>query len=264
MVTTSQPISQFTTTEPEGVAETEQHSLRATVPYHLLPGMLILAVASAAMPLVTAAGFPPLAAMAAAILVAQLPVQLGHLLRLGWRRNGRLSLAGVVLYRRRLPRWQYPLWGLGILVWGIVVALLLQSVSTGMLKTVFAWVPSGFTGTSSSDAAGYSAYPRTVLLITFGAMLLLNGVAAPIVEELYFRGYLLPRLSRLGWKAPLLQTILFTLYHFWQPWLYPTLLLTVAGFIFPVGRLRSISVGIWGHCALNLSGGLAMVALILA
>jgi CAAX protease family protein len=262
MVTTSQPISQPAMSELATAAVTEQHSLRATIAYHLLPGVLILAVALATMPLVTAAGFPPLAAMAVAILVAQLPVQLGHLLRLGWRRNGRLSLAGVVLYRRRLPRWQYPLWGLGIVVWGIIVALPLQPVSAAMLKTVFAWVPSGFTATSGSDAAAYSGYSRTILLITFGGMLVLNGLAAPIVEELYFRGYLLPRLSRLGGKAPLLQTLLFTLYHFWQPWLYPTLLLTVAGFIFPVSRLRSISVGIWGHCAMNLIGGLAMLTLI--
>ena len=48
--------------------------------------------------------------------------------------------------------------------------------------------------------------------------LLVNGLAAPVVEELYFRGYLLPRipLSR-GW-APLLNAALFSLYHLFSPW----------------------------------------------
>jgi hypothetical protein len=78
---------------------------------------LILAVTVMAIPLVTAAGLPPIAALLLALLVAQLPVQLGHLLVLGWRRNGRLSLAGVVLYRERLRWWQYPLLVVGILAW---------------------------------------------------------------------------------------------------------------------------------------------------
>ena len=75
-------------------------------------------------------------------------------------------------------------------------------------KTVFGWVPAGFSATTAADAASYSTYPRTILLITFGSLILINGVAAPIVEELYFRGYLMPRISasagRLrSWRTPL-------------------------------------------------------------
>jgi hypothetical protein len=44
----------------------------------------------------------------------------------------------------------------------------------------------------------YQAYAKNVLLVTFALQLLLTGVALPWVEELYFRGYLLPRLSRYG------------------------------------------------------------------
>ena len=40
-----------------------------------------------------------------------------------------------------------------------------------------------------------------------------------MVEELYFRGYLLPRISRLGAWAPLVNTVLFSLYHLFTPWL---------------------------------------------
>jgi uncharacterized protein len=37
-------------------------------------------------------------------------------------------------------------------------------------------------------------------------------------EELYFRGYLLPRLYRFGIWAPLINISLFSLYHYWTPW----------------------------------------------
>jgi membrane protease YdiL (CAAX protease family) len=45
-----------------------------------------------------------------------------------------------------------------------------------------------------------------------------NAVAGPVVEEVYFRGYLLPRISRFGAWAPLINTVLFSVYHFFTPW----------------------------------------------
>jgi uncharacterized protein len=252
-------------TAPSSTApdEVEQHSLPATIAYHLLPGLLILAVTVAAVPVVKTAGLPPIAALVLAFLLAQLPVQLGHLLIQGWRRNGRLSLAGVVLYREPLRWWLYPLLVVGILAWSWLCWFALTPISSALETTLFAWVPPGFAATSSADAASLLGYPRLALLVTFGAYLLLNGLAGPIVEELYFRGYLLPRLSRFGRKAPLLETLLFTIYHFWQPWLYPTILVAFASVVFTAHRTRNIYVAIWAHCLLNLGGGLALTALVL-
>ena len=249
--------------KPTSDDQVEQHSLPATIAYHLLPGVPILAVAIAFVPIARAAGFPPIFALVIAILLAQLPIQLGHLLRLGWKRNGRLSLAGVVVYRHRLPRWQYPLYALATLAWGAAVTFAASPIDSALLKTVFGWVPTGFTATTASDAASYATYSRTTLLITFGSLILINGVAAPVVEELYFRGYLMPRISRFGWKTPLLEDVLFTLYHIWQPWAYVTILLTMPVFIFPVFRKRNISIGIWAHTSLNIVGNTALAGLIL-
>ena len=52
-----------------------------------------------------------------------------------------------------------------------------------------------------------------------------NGVAGPITEELYFRGHLLPRLERYGRWAPVINTALFAIYHFFSPWRYPAIFL---------------------------------------
>ena len=54
---------------------------------------------------------------------------------------------------------------------------------------------------------------------------LLIGIIGPTVEELYFRGPLLPRIDRLGAWAPVLNSGLFALYHFWSPWQLPVRLL---------------------------------------
>ncbi len=42
----------------------------------------------------------------------------------------------------------------------------------------------------------YSAYAKDILVFVFAFQLVLTGIALPWVEELYFRGYLLPRVSR--------------------------------------------------------------------
>ena len=61
-------------------------------------------------------------------------------------------------------------------------------------------------------------YSREAWLVTLGAYFILNGFVGPIVEELYFRGYLLPRMEWMGRWAPLVNVSLFSLYHFWSPW----------------------------------------------
>ena len=170
-----------TATSSTAPDEVEQHSLPATVVYHLLPGLLILAVTVAAVPVVKNAGLPPIAALLLAFLVAQLPVQLGHLLIQGWRRNSRLSLAGIVLYREPLRWWLYPLLVVGMLAWSWLCWFALTPISSALETTLFAWLPPGFAATSSADAAGLLRYPRSALLLTFGAYLILNGLAGPIV-----------------------------------------------------------------------------------
>jgi membrane protease YdiL (CAAX protease family) len=54
--------------------------------------------------------------------------------------------------------------------------------------------------------------------ITNISSLFILVTSIPIVEELYFRGYLLPRLSYLGGWAIMVNSLLFALYHFTTPW----------------------------------------------
>jgi uncharacterized protein len=242
--------------------QVEQHSVSATVAYHLLPGVVILVVAIVFVPVAKAAGFPPIVGLLVGMLFG-LSAQLGYLLSLGWKRNRRLSLAGVVVYRHQLPRWQYPLYAVATVAWGTFITFAATPIESAILKTVFGWVPAGFSATTAADAASYSVYPRTILLITFGSLILINGLVAPIVEELYFRGFLMPRISRFRWKTPLLEDVLFALYHLWQPWAYVIILLTMISYIAPVYRKRNIYIGVWAHTSLNFLGNIAFLGLIL-
>jgi len=91
----------------------------------------------------------------------------------------------------------------------------------------------------------------------------INGIAAPIIEELYFRGYLMPRLSRFGNWTPLLAAALFTLYHFWQPYYWITQFLSILPLVYAVWWKRNVRLGIIIHASLNILGGLLNLMLIL-
>ena len=93
---------------------------------------------------------------------------------------------------------------------------------------------------SYNSTAGFS---RWVLVPTLLATLVIDGVINPVVEELYFRGYLLPRLPVAGWGAVPLSAALFSMQHYWQP--YNWLLIFVLQLILTalVVRLRSVRLG---------------------
>jgi membrane protease YdiL (CAAX protease family) len=46
--------------------------------------------------------------------------------------------------------------------------------------------------------SGDSAYSTWVVVVVFAAAFAINGVIGHVVEELYFRGYLVPRIDRFG------------------------------------------------------------------
>ena len=59
-------------------------------------------------------------------------------------------------------------------------------------------------------------YPKSIILLTCFAYFFLN-VIGQAIEELFFRGYITSKISRFGYFAPLIITVLFSLYHFWLP-----------------------------------------------
>jgi uncharacterized protein len=80
---------------------------------------------------------------------------------------------------------------------------------------------------------------------------IIAGFAGPIVEEFYFRGYLLPRLDQFGRTAPLVHAVLFSLYHFWTPWQNPSRIALSWAMAQVTWKTRSIYPAMLAHCVLN-------------
>lgn len=222
-----------------------KHSLPLSILLHLLPGILTGAVYYALVPVVTRWGYPTIMALVGSSLLTLIPFELGLLLYLGKQRGTR-RLEGVVLYRQKLPVNQYLIWVPVIFVSSGLILTLLTPVSD-FLMGFFLWIPEKF----MVDMGLGGGYSKAVLILTYALSFLLVTVVGPTVEELYFRGYLLPRMPDCKGWFPLLHTALFALYHTWTPWLAAARTAAVLPLVYIVRWKKNLLLGIIAHVLLN-------------
>lgn len=228
-------------------ADVEQHTIGQSIVLHLLPGILTGAFYFAIAQPIRNLGYPSLAAMILASIVILIPFELGFLLYQGKKKNGSLSLEGIVLYRQRIPLWQYLVWVPVIFVFLGLVFTILTPISS-FLETLFTWLPEVL----RFDMGLGGEYSKSVLINTYLIAFIIIVFIAPTVEELYFRGYLLPRMPRWkGWTS-IFHSALFALYHTWTPWMAITRTIGMLPLIYIVQRKRNIYLGIIIHCLVNV------------
>lgn len=181
------------------------------------------------------------------------PIQLFVVLSASKRAFGRVSLRSAFVDHRALPWWQVV--GFGAVLWGWAG---LMSVTIGPWETtlvapvadrLFDLLPSHFDWGRTDQL---QRYPRSVLLATGVVFLVLNGFVGPIVEELFFRGYLTSRIRRFGKFAPLIMTVLFALYHLWLPLSNVFRIVAFLPAYYVTWKMRNLYIAMVFHCLSNL------------
>jgi hypothetical protein len=224
----------------------------------LVPGALITLAYVLLAPVIDAAGFPPIAALLVAIVIVLLPFELGVILRAS-RGQG---IRSVMPYRRPMSIRDW-VWLVPVLIVAAFVGFgVSMAIEPTIINSLFGWLPDWFVRPIDPDRV--REYSREAWLVTLGAYFVLNGFIGPIIEELYFRGYLLPRMEWLGRWAPLVNVSLFSLYHFWSPWQVLARILGLAPTVYAVRRKENIYLGMVVHCALNTLSVVLVVSLVLS
>jgi hypothetical protein len=224
----------------------ERHSWPRSIGGHLLPGVVAFPFYVLASRLLAPRGLPPPFALFLTMLVVLVPYELGVLAHASKRTAGAGATEELIPYKERLPMLQYAVLVPLLLAWAFFCFFAIAPREERFLSTaVFPWPPEWLVGAGSASAS------RTAWIVTLTFGLAVNGLAVPLVEELYFRGYLLPRIPFSKRWSPLLNTVLFSLYHLFSPWQNLARVLAVAPLAYAVSWKRSISVGIAVHCLLN-------------
>ena len=225
-----------------------------------MPGAVGTIVYIIVAPFLIKSGYPSLLGILFVAAIVILPIELGYLLYQARKNNSSLSLKGIVLYREALPKWQYVVIPLGLILWGFLITGIAPLLDNLITKVWFSWLPEWHFPFDLDQLQGYT---RPALLLTFWVGLIVNGLALPTVEEMYFRGYLLPRIERFGKWASLIDTSLFSLYHFWTPWQIFSRIILLLPWVYVAWRKRNMYLIIITHCTANVLGWLLIWGLIL-
>jgi hypothetical protein len=197
-------------------------------------------------------GYPSVIALILAFAFVLIPVELGYLFYQGKKKTGYFTLQGIISYRNSIPWWQYIVWPIIIFIATGAIVTLLKPVEAFLQERFFFWMPDINYGLNGN-------YSRTTLIVTYSLVLLFIAILVPLVEELYFRGYLLPRMN--GKFAPLFHTFLFAAQHVFTPWMIITRTLGVLPLVFGVKK-KNIYIGIIVHImvnTLNVVTGIAFI-----
>jgi membrane protease YdiL (CAAX protease family) len=160
--------------------------------------------------------------------------------------------------------------------WAWVTGLVLFGLATSALGFVSRWLaslswfsPPAFIPpvvdpritTLPSEIMGVSLQGNWLVLIIYALALVLNILG----EELYMRGYILPRqiLSHGRW-AWLVHGILWTLFHFFQRWTYIQLLPITLSLSYVTYRTRNTSIAIAAHYVGNGILGMIPILIVIA
>ena len=234
--------------------EVKQLGIGTIVAYHLLPGVPILLLTILFANPTWGFGLPIFLSLMLAILFGLIPVQLGILIVVA--RKQEVKIRDIISFKSKMSLGKTLAWSIPLLLFCIVSFGLLSTVEHP-LWSFFDWVPEWFR-LDRFDLGNVSKGMACLMLILG---FLFNGVFGPYVEELYFRGFLLPRMNRLGKAAPLVNVVLFSIYHFFTPWENITRIVALTPMVYGVWYNKNIRIGIIVHMALNI-GSMVMMAIV--
>lgn len=252
------------------MSEIKQHSAIESIFLHLFPGVIILiTILIFSHPFFSTSlgidpGLSPIVGYLLGILFGLLPVQLGILLLADRKETGKLSVRNNVRFTEVSRVKEYvilvPIFLAYFVFLFVVIAPVIQPY---IIQAFFFWWPPQYNFQlmlqDPSVLAGYGWIEFLVL-----SYILLSCISGPLVEELYFRGYLLPRMEGFAGKwAPFINTVLFSVYHFFSPW--ENLIRVVASYplVYTVWKKRDIRFGILVHVLVNTIGGIIALFVLL-
>lgn len=230
---------------------------RTLVFLHLAPGVLQMAMYMVLAPPLLARGVPRALIFGAAVLLTSVPFMLAVMATAGRRPPGRLWADGVVGFRRSMPFLRYVAVCLPLLGLAFGLLALLAPVAGFLEERLFHWLPAFLSPSWEPPVAP----DRSLTLLALWLQLAVDGIVAPTIEELYFRGFLLPRMWALRGWAPAANAALFTAQHLWQPFNWPLIFLMVLPEAYVVWWTRNVRISVLLHCTANtLGAALALVA----
>jgi membrane protease YdiL (CAAX protease family) len=229
----------------------ERHSLRKTLLLHLAPGVPFTLAFLLAAWLANRTGGSTYLALIICIPLILVPCEVGVLIVerrwISWNWRSIIAPRGS----RHISILDILLSVAAIYAIAQVAAALAIPSRAAILRAMANWLPRW----AIFDGRLEGISPSTLWLGLF-----LSGIVAPIVEELYFRAFLMPRIPVSGHWAPAVNAALHSIYHFYTPWNYLVFFLGFLPLAYYVRLRGNLLPTIITHCLFNSVGVIVVLA----
>ncbi|WP_083655100.1 CPBP family intramembrane glutamic endopeptidase [Roseburia sp. 499] len=162
-------------------------------------------------------GYPRAVILGVSAIFSIIPIELGYLFYVAKKEEGTFNIFKILGLKSKLKVKEFILYSLSLLIVGVGILIALKPLSNFLLKTVFCWIPSWY-----NFVQDMSLFSKNYIIIATLVSFFIFTLIVPIIEEFYFRGFLMTRMKWMGKYSVLFNVILYSVYHFYQPWLVIT------------------------------------------
>lgn len=166
---------------------------------------------------------------------------------------GIISLRNTFARNKKMSLWKIFLYGFALFAFTGLLSVTVTPLENFMFAPFNALLtkitPEYFNWNNFEQLKTYS---QNILVFTCIIYFILNVIIGPIVEEMYFRDYLTNKISRFGNFAPVIITVMFSLYHLWLPFnnIFRICAFLPAAFI--SWKKKNVYITMVFHCLCNL------------
>ncbi|WP_299364092.1 CPBP family intramembrane glutamic endopeptidase [Winogradskyella sp.] len=227
----------------------KDHNLFQSLVLHLAPGILILCFYLITYNSFVETGFYAQTALTTSFLIIGATAPILFLMYLS-KKNKIKIFTSIILFNKKLRWWEYVVYPIIVVILAVIISTALQPVSSRISNLLSDFLPQWFLRPHVIP----DAISERNILITLIMVILIDGLIHPIVEEIYFRGFLLPRLARYKIYAPILGALFFALFHLWQPQNMLSIFLMSIPWLYIIWWKRSFLLSVIIHCLANTLG----------
>lgn len=205
-------------------------------------------------------GIPSICLFLIVFIFTLLPFELFVVLYANKKQNGKFGLKIAFTNYEKQKWWKTILWGIALFALAGIISFTLGVVENKLTADLSSWLFSKLGEYFNwNNFELIKSYSKGILIFTSILYLITNALIFPVVEEIFFRGYLTNNSQKQGLCVPVIVSILFSLYHLWLPFnnVFRITAFTIAYTI--TYKKKDIGIAIIFHCLCNLFSTISFI-----
>ncbi len=205
-------------------------------------------------------GIPSICLFLIVFIFTLLPFELGVVLYTNKKQNGKFGLKIALTNNEKQKWWKTLLWGIALFAFAGIISFTLGEVENKLTADLSSWLFSKLGEYFNwNNFELIKTYSKEILIFTSIFYIITNAFVFPVVEEIYFRGYLTNNLQKQGLYVPVVVSVLFSLYHLWLPFnnVFRITIFVIAYVI--TYKRKDIGIAVVFHCLCNLFSSVSFI-----